>query len=284
MKRIYALLLSLLMVSMLLSACGAPTTAENSETTTQAATAAAPETTAAQSEAEAEEEDDPNPAVVDNRNFGSLEDLSDLVDDAIELLDEATSEVDDFSVMGQTMPVYSVNATIVMSTLLDHAFNGSQESYSYAKTPMASGAGEYEGSLEKEGTVYTWRYNSYLNEGTDTYLTLTYDLSKNFVEIVRDGNESQTSFAHNQIYQYADDAFTAVVSEFDSSNKKMSQVVLMGSPGVVKYGYRVVDSEEITLPVNLAENSATTWDALLNGVEYDFILTYDGDTLEYTGQ
>lgn len=283
MKKIFTLLIAFVLTFSLV-ACGRTITDEpKPETPTKSATS---ESTTPKPEPASKNESTPipKPAAEKSKNFGSLEEISDLVDEAVELLDDATYDVDDFSLMVHLMPASFVNSTIVMGTLLDYAFSGTQDTYTNERTEMPSGNGEYESSLKKNGSVYTWLYNSYLNEGYETYLKLTYDTDSDFVEVFRDGNEKEINKSHVQIKRLGDNAFCATSCELKVDTSKATQLILMGKDNEVYYGYRIIDTTSLLLPVDLKVSNVTDWDSLSNDEEYDFSLTYDGTNLDYTGK
>ena len=111
MKKIFTLLIAFVLTFSLV-ACGRTITDEpKPETPTKSATS---ESTTPKPEPASKNESTPipKPAAEKSKNFGSLEEISDLVDEAVELLDDATYDLDDFSLMVHLMPASFVNSTI----------------------------------------------------------------------------------------------------------------------------------------------------------------------------
>jgi hypothetical protein len=175
--------------------------------------------------------DQPSVSDQGNKNFGTIEEISDLVGDAVDLMSDVTEDVDDLTVSMQSMNASFINSTIVMSAMMEYVMNGSQEEYQYDRTEMPSGQGEYEGSLAKDGDFYTWKYNSYYNNGLESFSQVVYDTVKGFVEITNDGNEQETNKNHVQIKRVEGDSVLASYCNLKTGDKKATQLVLMGKPG-----------------------------------------------------
>jgi hypothetical protein len=218
-----------------------------------------------------------------NKNFGTIEDISDLVDDAVELMSDVTEDVDDLTVSMQSMNASFIHSTIVMSAMMEYVMNGSQEQYQYDRTEMPSGQGEYEGSLEKDGDFYTWKYNSYYNDGLESYSQLVYDTVEGFVEINNDGNDQETNKNHIQIKRVEGDSVLASYCNLKTGDRKATQIVLMGKPGQVYYATRTIDASTVELPISIEDMTSTDWEALKGDIDYDIFITYDGSELSYTG-
>lgn len=213
--------------------------------------------------------------------FSGLESISDLVQEGVDKLNDAADEEDDIEISSAVMPTMFINDTLVMSTLLDVAMNGSQETYENPMEEFMNGSGKGASSLLKDGSVFTWTYEAMLNTG-DNYITkVIYNSETGFVEITKENIQGRyIDPLWVQIKRIDDKTCVASKSEISLSRESLFQLVYFYDGKDVFTAYKRIDQVEHELPVDLSTENIQSYTELMDDA-FTTSLEYHNETLTF---
>lgn len=216
--------------------------------------------------------------------FSGLEAISDLVQEGVDKLGEITDEEDSVEMISATMPILFINDTLVMSTLLDVAMNGGQETYENPMTEFMNGLGKGASKLSKEGSIYTWTDEAIFNSG-DHYITqVIYNAATGFVEITKENIQgTYIDPLWLQIQRIDDKTCVASKSEISLSRESLFQLVFYYDGQDIFTAYKRIHQTEHELPVDLSVENIQSYSALMDDA-FTTTFEYHNDELSFKSE
>lgn len=213
-------------------------------------------------------------------DFSSIEVISDALQTGVDLLGELVDQVDDMTMYSAYMPMLFINDTLVMSTLLDHAMNGSKDQYDTGITRFPAGTGEGGSSLSKVGNVYTWLYQSFYDNGNAYTTEVVYDTDMQYVDIKRiNVTGSLMNPLHIQI-QSKEGVIMASKAEVIDQGQMVLQLVYCYDQTNLYGAYKRIPGQEPTLSIDLTQEDISQWQDLADN-SFTTVFYYDGTKLDF---
>lgn len=213
--------------------------------------------------------------------FASISNFSDRIDEATNQLDEAADDVDSFAVMGDMLLMFQLGI-MINDAGLEHALNGSQDTYVSDVNEAPNGSGTYTSSITLDNGRYFFGYDFEYKDGGSYYIKLAYSPADKTITAERshsDGTITQANYVVNN------EGLFISYGDSRKDNLKTNKMLICQIGNNVYYAAQVID-EYISepLPVDILgglETLPTDWDSFVENFDYQRMLKVEDGKIEF---
>lgn len=212
------------------------------------------------------------------KHFDSISNFIDLIEEATEKLDDATGDIDSFSVIGDMLFAYQVSG-MIHDAGLEHALNGSKDTYVSEIKEAPNESGTYTSSVTLDGDFYFFGYDFTYNDGKTSYIKLSYNPSLKRIVAERMDADGKITQAH---YFATDEALFVSYGDSMEDRRETNQMLICQVGEHVYYAIRkqqAYDSEP--LPVDILDVMPTDWESFAANFDYQRMLKAENGQAEF---
>jgi hypothetical protein len=211
-------------------------------------------------------------------HFDSISNFIDLIEEATDKLDDATSDIDSFSVVGDMLFAFQVSG-MIHDAGLEHALNGSKDTYISEIKEAPNESGTYTSSVTLDGDFYFFGYDFTYNDGKTSYIKLSYNPSLKRIVAERMDADGKITQAH---YFATDEALFVSYGDSMEDRRETNQMLICQVGEHVYYAIRkqeAYDSEP--LPVDILDVMPTDWESFAANFDYQRMLKVEDGQAEF---
>ncbi len=212
------------------------------------------------------------------QHFGSISNFTDLIEEATEKLDDASSDIDSFYIIGDMLFAYQLSG-MINDAGLEHALNGSKDTYVSEIKEAPNGSGTYTSSVTLDGDFYFFGYDFTYNDGKTLYIKLSYNPSLKRIVAERMYSDGKITQAH---YFATDEALFVSYGDSQEDISETNQMLICQVGEDVYYAIRkqeAYDSEP--LPVDILDVMPTDWEGFAANFDYQRMLKVEAGEVEF---
>ena len=212
------------------------------------------------------------------KHFSSISNFINLIEEATDKLDDASSDIDSFYIIGDMLFAYQLSG-MIHDAGLEHALNGSMDTYVSEIKEAPNGSGTYTSSVTLDGDFYFFGYDFTYNDGKTLYIKLSYNPSLKRIVAERMDSDGKITQAH---YFATDEALFVSYGDSQEDRSETNQMLICQVGENVYYAIRkqeAYDSEP--LPVDILDVMPTDWESFTANFDYQRMLKVEDGQADF---